>query len=305
MKSYLTLQFRLLNRHLQEAGLQPWVGYPLFILAFAGLSAYLFQKTPFAPYLYILIALSIISSRSEKNRNDFLKMCFHARNYYCTRLAENLLIAFPFTLYMGWEMEWIPVVLLLSLTGLMVFTAHSIQLNFTLPTPFSKHPFEFAAGFRKTIFLQFFACFLTIMAITSGNFNLGVFSLSLLFLVFYSFYIEPEADFYVWVYNKSTAGFLFAKISRALIQSSVLTLPVLITLLLLMEGNWKILLLIQGMGYLLLVAVILVKYASYPDRMYLPYLILLALSIYFPPLLLGLIPFLFIKSNQHLKELLG
>jgi hypothetical protein len=295
----------MLNRHLQDAGLQPWVGYPLFILTFAGLSAYLFQKTPFAPYLYLLIALSFISSRSEKNRNDFLKMCFNTRSYYLTRLAENLLIAFPFALYLSWEMEWIPVILLLSLSGIMVFTAHSIQLNFTLPTPFSKHPYEFATGFRKTILLQLFAFFLTIMAIAAGNFNLGVFSLALLFLVVFSFYTDPEPDFYVWVYNKSTAGFLFGKIGRALLQSSILTLPVLIILLLLMDGDWQILLLFQGMGYLLLFAVILVKYASYPDRMYLPYLILLGMGIYFPPLLLGLIPYLFIKSNQHLKELLG
>ncbi|MBK7030861.1 MAG: hypothetical protein IPH45_17360 [Bacteroidales bacterium] len=61
----------------------------------------------------------------------------------------------------------------------------------------------------------------------------------------------------------------------------------------------------RGMGYVFLITAILVKYASYPGKMYLPYLVLLGLSIYFPPLLFGLIPFLFFKSNQHLKEILG
>ncbi|MBK7030860.1 MAG: hypothetical protein IPH45_17355 [Bacteroidales bacterium] len=130
MKSYLTLQYRMLNRHLQEAGLQPWVGYPLFLLAFIGLSEYLFQKTSFAAYFFLLFALSIIS--------DPFSPAIFIRNFS--------------------------------------FTTHNSRWNFTIPTPFSKHPFEFAVGFRKTFLAWLFAYFLTIMAISVGNFNLGVFS---------------------------------------------------------------------------------------------------------------------------------
>jgi hypothetical protein len=305
MKSYLLLQFRMLNRHMQEAGLQPWVGYPLFAIAFAGLSEYLFYKTSYAPYFYLLFALSIVSGKSEKSRNEFLKACFPTALYSRIRWVENVLISLPFIIFLAWKQEWIPIILLAALSSMLVITTRQIQMNFTIPTPFSKHPFEFAIGFRKTFYLQLFAYFLTAMAISVGNFNLGVFSMALLFLIFFSFYIEPENDFYVWIHKKRTAGFLLDKIKRALIQSSLFTLPVLLTLLVFMEGDWRTLLLFQGMGYIFLTAIILVKYASYPEKMYLPYIVLLGMSIYFPPLLLGLIPFLFFKSNQHLKEILG
>ncbi len=305
MKSYLTLQYRMLNRHLQEAGLQPWVGYPLFLLAFIGLSEYLFQKTSFAAYFFLLFALSIISGKSEKSRNDFLRSTFPSVHYYHLRLVENSLVAIPFILFLAWKQEWIPIFILLSLSTILVFTTHNSRWNFTIPTPFSKHPFEFAVGFRKTFLAWLFAYFLTIMAISVGNFNLGVFSLALLFLIFYSFYLEPENDFFVWIYKKSASGFLLDKIGRSLIQSSLPTLPAMFALLLFLEGDWQTMLLFQGMGYVFLITVILVKYASYPGKMYLPYLVLLGLSIYFPPLLFGLIPFLFFKSNQHLKEILG
>jgi len=44
-----------------------------------------------------------------------------------------------------------------------------------------------------------FAYFLTIMGISVGNFNLGVFSLLVIFLTSFSFYTQPDSQFYVWI----------------------------------------------------------------------------------------------------------
>jgi len=86
------------------------------------------------------------------------------------------------------------------------------QLNYTIPTPFYKKPFEFIIGFRTAIGMIGFAYFLTIMGISVGNFNLGIFSLLVVFLTSFSFYAQPDSQFYVWIFSHSSATFLLDKI---------------------------------------------------------------------------------------------
>jgi len=46
------------------------------------------------------------------------------------------------------------------------------------------------------------------------------------------------------------------------------------------------------------------KYANYPDEIILPESMMMILCIVFPPLLLAMIPYFYIKSQQKLKEIL-
>ena len=46
------------------------------------------------------------------------------------------------------------------------------SLNFSMPTPFSKNPFEFTTGFRRTLLIFPLAYALTVIAINVDNLNL-------------------------------------------------------------------------------------------------------------------------------------
>ena len=84
----------------------PFVGYLfvlLILLAFVGLSMSLFYRTTFAPYMYVLISLSLTSNLNEIKRNDFLKICFGNERYIKLRVFENLIIALPFVIFLIYE----------------------------------------------------------------------------------------------------------------------------------------------------------------------------------------------------------
>ena len=89
MKAYFQLQFRLFNRAIQSIGMPPLLGYVALLAVFIGSSLLLFARTEFAPYLYILLALSMMGRLGEQRRNDFLQMHFPAPQYRLIRLAET------------------------------------------------------------------------------------------------------------------------------------------------------------------------------------------------------------------------
>ncbi len=76
MKEYFLLQYKMTNRKLSEAGLNPAIGYLLGVAGFILISEYAFQKTGFAKYVVLLIALSVLFKMSEINRTEFLKIVF-------------------------------------------------------------------------------------------------------------------------------------------------------------------------------------------------------------------------------------
>jgi hypothetical protein len=59
------------------------------------------------------------------------------------------------------------------------------------------------------------------------------------------------------------------------------------------------------LGLLFLWTIILAKYSAYPGEMNLPEGMAIAFSLLFPPLLLAIIPFFYLKSITKLKFLLN
>lgn len=293
------------NRKLTDFGLNPIIGFILLLTGFIGLSIYLFSKTEFAEYVFILIALSFVSKLSETRRNDFLKYCFIDTEYQKLRLTENYIIALPFIAFLVYEQLFPSVILLTILTLLMALVNFNSTFNYTLPTPFYKRPFEFAVGFRSTFYLFFFAYFLTFMAISVGNFNLGIFALLLVFLVSLSFYSKPENEYYVWSFITTSKGFIIEKIKVGLVYSTILSIPILIVLGIFFLSEINTLLIFQLLGYVYLVTIILAKYSAYPNEMNLPQGILIGISLLFPPILIGIIPFFYLQSTKRLNDILG
>jgi len=295
----------MISRQMTALGIHPAIGYFLGLAAFIGFSLLLFDRTELAPLIYILAALSVAFWLSETRRNEFLKSCFSLEDYYLARVLENNLVTLPFVLYLAFQALFIHLLLLMALSTFLAMTSYRNRSGYAFPTPFYKWPFEFATGFRGTFFLYLLAYFLIVMAVISENFNIGIFSLILVLLVCCSYYFNPEDVFYVWIFNMGPGKFLWKKMTTAFLYSSMLALPILLSLIIFYPEKYLITAVFFALGLIYLATVILAKYASFPDQVNLPQFIILALSVWFPPLLLAVIPYFCLKSDKNLQRILS
>jgi len=305
MKYYFQLQIKMLSRQLTALGIHPVLAIIILLPAFTGLSLLLFAKTEYAGYIYVLTALSLLTGLSETRRNDFLRTCFTGKSYRLVRIAENAIVTLPFIIFLLYKMLFVHAGIALVFSALMAVFTSSKKSDFTLPTPFGRRPFEFTAGFRSTFLLLILAYLLLIISIRADNFNLGIFALILVFLVCFTYYLNPENEFYIWIFSCGPAKFLAGKIATAMLYSGLLSLPVFIGLLIFYPDKALIIAGFQALAFIYLGAVILAKYSSYPSQLNLPQLVLISLSVWFPPALLVVIPFFYVKSFEKLKPILG
>jgi len=289
-------------------GSRPIVGYLLALfmfLIFIGFSMLmLFSKLTYILYIYALVPLFFMSKLSEIKRNNFLKICFGNGRYKKIRILENLIIALPFVIFLIYKQQFYLTIFLITITILIALLNFKTPYNITIPTPFYKKPFEFTVGFRNTFFMFFIAYGLAVIAVTVDNFNLGIFSLMLIFLTILTYYLQPENEYFVWSYYFTPAKFLIEKIKIAFLFSLYLCLPILFLLSIFYFEHIGILFFCTFLGYLYLTTLILAKYSAYPNEMDLVQAIITVICIIFPPMLIVIIPFFASKSVNKLKEFL-
>lgn len=304
MKFYFKLQYTLINRKFKDAGLEPLLAYVFLFLGFIGLSNYLFSSTEFAAYFYLLGTLLLLGKLSETQRTAFLKVCFGELRWIQLRMIENLFCSFPFFLFLLYQHHFLFAFLLVLLAALLVLINYRLTLPYTVWTPFSKHPFEFTTGFRNTFYLFFISYSLALISISVDNFNLGIFALLSVFAITSSYYNKPENTYFVWIYTDKPNDFLIKKIKTALLFSSLIALPIALALLIFYFQNWVYIFLFFLLGWLFQISIVVSKYSVYPNEMTFGEGILLALCVWFPPLFVVLIPYLFKKSKIRLSRLL-
>jgi len=305
MKDYLNLQYVMTNRKIKEAGLNPLLGYLLGSTAFILLSELIFHKTAFAKYLVILTCLSLQFKLSEKNRSEFLQSTYGDISKMKIRMLENFILCIPFiSILLCKSFLFEASILFLCSIILALFSFHS-NFNLTIPTPFSKRPFEFSTGFRKTFLIFPIAYALTIIAIHVDNLNLGIFAFLLVFLTSSSYYYKPEHEYYIWIHAETPKTFLKNKVFNASKNATLIAFPILFTLLIFYPSEFELILTFFLIELLFLWTVILAKYSAYPREMNLPESMVIAFGSYFPPLLLIIIPFFYAKSISKLKNILN
>lgn len=304
MKYYFALQVKRLERKLLELGVQPVFGFLLLALGFVGLSKYLFYKTAFAGWVYSGLAALFLLRMSDSKRNDLLRAIFGKPELWRVRVLENLAIALPFVLYLLWERCFMLALALIPLAVLAVFVQFRQAAFIGIPTPFRKFPFEFIVGFRKALLFLVLAGFLLYKGVEIENFNLALSSLGLVFLISMSFYLEPEALYFVWIYKLDATRFLQKKMWYALICASILSLPFLLVLSLSFPEKIWIVAVVQLFGYCMLLAMVLAKYSAFPGTMSVPQGIFFGLSLWFPPLLFITIPVFYSQSKKRIKAIL-
>lgn len=305
MKDYFKLQLAMTNRKIKEAGLNPFLGYLLGIMAFILLSEFIFYKTEFAKYLVILVCLSIQFRLSEKRRSDFLQSTFGDTSKNIIRLVENIVISIPFISILVYKTLFFEAFILFLCSITIALFFFRSNLNFSIPTPFSKNPFEFTTGFRRTFFIFPLAYALTFIAIKADNLNLGIFSILLIYLTTLSFYAKPEEEYYVWLHANTPKSFLKQKIMIATKNAIILTAPSFLGLLTIYPAEYDLILVFMLIGILLLWTMILAKYSTFPSEINLPEGFMIAFSLSFPPLVLLIIPYFYTKSIQNLTKILN
>ena len=97
----------MLNRQLSEWGIEPVIGYVVGLFAFIGISMKLFEKTQFAEYIYIVLALSLVIKLNEISRNDFLKLCYSKTEYIKIRIVENLIVSILFITFLLFQEKYL------------------------------------------------------------------------------------------------------------------------------------------------------------------------------------------------------
>lgn len=304
MKEYFGLQFKMLNRQLTEWGIEPLIGFVVGFLAFIGISMKLFEQTQYAEYVYIALALSFVMKYNDTNRNDFIKLCFSKTDYFRVRLIENMIVSIVFILFLLFKDKYLSAVLLLISSCVFAIIDLKNKSSFTLPTPFYKHPFEFVVGFRTNFFIYFLAYFLTLMSVYYNNFNLGIFSLILALLSCLTYYLNSENEYYVWIFSLSPKEFIRYKLRNIIQYSTILCLPIIIILSLFFYKQIDVILGFQCLGYLFIFTTMLAKYSVFPEKLNVRFGIVVALTLWFPLLLLLIIPYLYIQTTNKLKEIL-
>lgn len=304
IRSYFALQFTMLKRQLKDFGIEPLTACIIIAVLFTAGSYFLFYRSSYAAYIYVLTALAIVFRYNEPGRNDFLKFIYTKKIYTILRLAENLLTVLPFAIFLFFKQYMIPALVLLLLAAVASLFTTRNNYSFILPTPFYKRPFEFTAGFRTVVLVFILAYCITAIAVINQNFQLSLFTLLFIFLTCLSFYNEPEDIFYVWIHAQTVHGFLLGKIKTAILYATLLTLPVIVTLLIFFKNEWLLIAAVQLLGYIYLLAALLAKYSAFPGKIGLPQGILLVLSIIIPPMLLGTIPFFYLQSQKRLNAIL-
>ena len=295
----------MVNRKMIDFGLPLLIGFTLLTFVFILLSNHLFENTEFAVYVYGLIAISFVSKLSEPKRNDFLKLIYNKDKYRKLRVVENIIYCLPFTLFLVYKNQFAFSSILNLLVIIITLLNFSTNVNATIPTPFSKKPFEFTVGFRKTFYIFPITYFLTYISVSVENFNLGVFSILLIGITCFSYYSKIENKYFVWNCNLSSKEFLLEKIKTCLINFSLLILPITLTLGIVFFNQIDVLIVFILLCYAYLLAIVFAKYSAFPNNMHLSQGILFALSFMFPPMLLIIIPLFYSQSIKKLNVILN
>jgi uncharacterized Tic20 family protein len=294
----------LLCRHFKANGINPIFALSILLFAFIFFSVHLLDQSAYALYLYAFFPFTFLATLGAQKRNEFLQITFPKKKLQQLRMAENALIVCPFAIMLIFKHKPILSLAILILACLFSFYVIRTRKSTTMPTLFFKSPFEYTIGFRKT-FLGIIICYiLLIIGSYIGNFNLALVAMGLLFLIMTSYYTLPENEFYVWVFSKSSPAFLHSKIKIALNYSLYLSVPALLSLLIIFPSHYLIIFGIFVAGLFIVITSLLGKYALYPSEVNLIQILCIIFGALFPPLMLIVIPILYLTSINRLKPIL-
>jgi hypothetical protein len=237
---------------------------------------------------------------SQKQRSDFLQIVYGNKTKRLLRMAENLIISIPFVVLLLVENQYIAAVALPIASAILAF----IDLNsksIVLPTPFSKSPYEFTVGFRKSFLFILMVYGLSVISVCVNNLNLGLFSVFVLCIICATYYGKVENEYYVWIFAESPNKYLTHKILTAIKNTFLMGLPMMALLTAFFPENWWIVLLVMVIGMILVIAFLLAAYSTYPPGEIGILELIFIWAVFIPPFVLVVIPYFYVRSINRLK----
>lgn len=276
----------------------------LIAVLFIGLSELFFSKFHKNPSLYLVLGIILIFLSTNETRNDFLKSCFTRQDFRRIRWIENGLLSLPFSFFLSYQGHFSLALAFLFLSFVLTFIPLKRKYNFTLPTPFSRYPFEFTRGFRYFFILHGLTYFFTYMAIAYSNFNMGILILLVSFLVNAIYFSFQENTLDVWVFHHTTKQFLLLKAKTIIRYGAVSSFPIIVALFFFFSANftWTLLVILIGFHYIFLFLVM--KYTFLPSKPSFADELIQLFCLFFPPAMLVAIPYYSIQSMKNLREIL-
>lgn len=301
---YFQLQFTRIKRRFEESGINHFIGLLFALAMFVFGSELLFHRTEVGHWILPFLATWLLLRLGDRNRNDQLRIIFLRTQFLQIRFIENAGLVLPFSLFLVYKQHYL-IALGTLLAGLALVTFQSNQhWGKVIPTPFKRFPFEFIVGFRKSLLFLILTYALIFKAIEVGNFNLAIVAFCAVCLTTTTYYLRPEDSYFVWIFSDDSSGFLKRKMRAAIICSTVITTPALIALCIAFPSMIVFSLIAFLLGFIFLCAIVLAKYAAYPNEIGLPQGTILALGIWIPPLLLLIIPMFYAQAKRSLNTIL-
>lgn len=304
INNYFTTQARMIHRAIRAAGLSPIIGYALLTLVFLAASTFIFYKTTYAAYVYTAAALALTIPLAAGERVRFLNHIYGHKIACILRLVEQWLCALPFVLYLAFQQEYIAIATLLLATSAASRLRYGVMRQNVVWTPFSQRLYEFAAGFRRSWWAVLMGYLLVGIGIGVHNFNLSAAALGLLYIITMGYYTEADDVYHVWNHKGTAATFLQQKIKTALLYSfATAALPALAIAVRFPNQYWVVAAVLL-VATLYLILFLLGRYVCFPSKINIPYAILFATALGFPPMLLVLLPYFYNISIKRLNKIL-
>ena len=301
--SYFKIQFLRIKRTISETGIPPILAIPALItLVFLAYS--LLNLSPFwGACIITLLSIQILFSLSAYDRNNFLKSIYPTQDYFTIRTAENFSVSSVSIILLIITAHYWYAALNILICILFLFTTTIKIWKTKFPTPFTKKPFEFIQGVRRTWLLILLLYLLGSIGLIYGNEHLGLFCVLCISICCIFYYQEPENIYLFWTNNRKPLSFLIYKIKRGIIQLTWLLSPLILLFLILFPDAYLKILLVWILVIIFIPMMICLKYAVYPRKINLTEGVVISLCISFYPLILALIPYYISKAIKNLKDL--
>lgn len=271
---------------------------------FAGGTYFLVSRTAYAPVILVLVQFFMILPFSESQRLDELSLVFDKAQVRKIRWLENIMLSIPVIICVGVISAQL---VLVPIIGAFILGLVKLPRTRTrvIPTPFGKSPVLFPSGFRKSVPFLGIGVLIASFSIIIDNYNLGLFSVIMTFIIVYGYYSLSEPYEYIWIYSLNATEFLRLQLTKGIINTMLMTLPIVLVFFFLDIQKWYLPLVILTLGVLNLVNIICSRYRDFPNEVSIPNGIIVALSLMVPPVLIITIPYFYLKARDNLKEILG
>ena len=240
---------------------------------------------------------------STKDRREHLELLFIKQDVTKIRILENLFLSIPFLICIAIlnPLAVLGAVMMILVLGYV--KTHRVSGR-TIPTPFKSFPVLLPSGFRRKLIWHVCILIFAVVAIVIGNYNLGLFTIIISWLLQYAYYGKIEPVEYVWMHKLSPQQFLLKQIREGILASLLLIFPFVMLFIVVDPALWYFPVLFYTWGLLGLTMTLLAKYGDFPDETSTPNGIMAVLSVLLAPLMLFTIPFFFRLSKNNLTNIL-